>query len=209
GGLWAWQPWRSLEIPQSACWSALSKDDLKPLAGQYGKAYENAPAARIETPTTPTEPSLRSYTCRVGWRPDDGYGRSLLDVLILPARDGIDADRATDANLHHAVADLDFGPGAVGLASDDRDHLVRLYVRCDFQVPSKGGLDAKAPPYVRVDVGGDTVDGASPAKARQAYAVAALKIARVAAAEYQCTNQVQLPTAAPTVPELPKEKADG
>ncbi|MFF4921262.1 hypothetical protein ACFY4B_11835 [Kitasatospora sp. NPDC001261] len=209
GGLWAWQPWRSLEIAQSACWSALSRDDLKPLAGRYGKVYETVPRARIQTPTAPDEPGIRSTDCRVVWNPDDGSGGFLLEAQVAPAWDGVDADRARDTGQHHAVVDLDFGPGAVGLAGGDPDHPVRLYVRCDFQVPTADKPDRKAPPYIRVEVGGEPVDGVSPAKARQAYADAALKIARVAAAEYQCTNQVQLPSAAPAVPALPKEKADG
>ncbi|MFF2745536.1 hypothetical protein ACFVVA_08335 [Kitasatospora sp. NPDC058048] len=209
GGLWAWQPWRSLEIAQSACWSALSRDDLKPLAGRFGKVYEAVPRARLQTPAVPDEPRVRSTDCRVVWNGDDGSGGFLLDVRVHPAWDGVDADRARDTGRHHAVADLDFGPGAVGLASDDSDHFVRLYVRCDFQVPPGDRPDLKAPPYVRVEAGGEPVDGASPAKARQAYADAALKVARVAAAEYRCTNQVQLPAAAPAVPELSKGKAGG
>ncbi|MFG2905347.1 hypothetical protein ACGF13_09855 [Kitasatospora sp. NPDC048286] len=198
-----------MEIAQSACWSALSKDDLKPLAGKYGKVYEAVPRARIQTPTAPDEPGIRSNDCRVVWNGDDGSGGFLLDVQVYPAWDGVDADRARDVEKHRPVADLDFGPGAVGLASGDESHRIRLYVRCDFQVPTSDKPDTKAPPYVRVDVGGDPIKGASPAGARQAYAGAALKIARVAAAEYRCTNQVQLPAAAPAVPELPKEKADG
>ncbi|MFE4519211.1 hypothetical protein ACFRMQ_34095 [Kitasatospora sp. NPDC056783] len=209
GGLWVWKPWRSLEIVRSACWSALSADDLKPLAGPYGDAFEPVPRARIATPTAPDEPRIRSIDCHVSWRGDDGSGRFLLEVQVAPAWDGADADRARDTAQHYSVADLDFGSGAVGLASTYPSHHVRLYVRCDFPVPASDRPDRKAPPYVRVDVGGDPVGGASPAKSRQAYADVALKIARVAAAEYQCANEVRLPAAAPAVPELAKEKADG
>ncbi|MFE4977753.1 hypothetical protein ACFRAR_37325 [Kitasatospora sp. NPDC056651] len=209
GGLWVWKPWRSVELPRSACWSALSKDDLKPLAGPYGKAFEPVPHARIRTPTEPDEPQVRSTDCHVRWQVDGETGRFLLMVQVVPAWDGVDADRARDTAEHHAVADLDFGPGAVGLASGDLSHRVRLYVRCDFPVPASDKPDQKAPQYLRVEVGNDPVAGASPAESRQAYADVALKIARVAAAEYQCANEVRLPAAAPAVPELPKEQADG
>ncbi|MFI9161466.1 hypothetical protein [Kitasatospora aureofaciens] len=208
GGLWVWKPWRSLELPQSACWSALSKDDLKPLAGPYGEMYEPAPTARIMTPTTPNEGDIRGTDCVLRWSPN---GYDVLQAEVAPAWDGIDADRTQDSRGAHPVATLDFGPGAAGLATTNTSERIRLYVRCDFQLSAlqtiaKPGL--KAPPYIRIDVGGDSIDGASPAKARQAYADIALKIGRVAAGEYQCTNRVQLPAAAPIVPELVKEKAD-
>ncbi|MFD8703088.1 hypothetical protein ACFV1W_10770 [Kitasatospora sp. NPDC059648] len=200
GGLWVWKPWRSQELPQSACWSALSKDDLKPLAGKYGKATQQG-AARLQTPAVPDDPANRSDTCFLDWYPDGGDGsRTFLSVQVDPALDGIDADRAKASAGGRPVATLDFGSGAAGLATTETSQRVQLYVRCDFQAPQ--GL--KATPYVRIDVGGNLMDGASPAKARQAYADIALKIARVAATEYKCGNQVQLPATAPAVPELSK-----
>ncbi|MBV2153143.1 hypothetical protein [Kitasatospora sp. SUK 42] len=209
GGLWVWKPWWSLEIPQSACWSVLSKDDLTPLAGEYGEVFDIVPRARMLTPMSPEEALIRSTSCRIGWRGDDGDRGWLLSVDVTAAWDGIDADRAQDASRGQRVAALDFGPGSVGLATTGEDHRVRLYVRCDFQVPTGDDPKRKAPQYFRVDVGSDELYASSPAKGRQAYGDIALKIARVAVAEYQCGNQVQLPVSAPVVPDLPKEKADG
>ncbi|MFJ7243583.1 hypothetical protein ACIQWA_02935 [Kitasatospora sp. NPDC098652] len=198
GGLLIWKPWRSQDLPQSACWSALSKDDLKPLAGSHGKATEQG-AARIQTPGVPDDPANRSNTCFLDWFPDGGDGsRTFLSVQVDPALDGIDADRANASAGGRPVATLDFGTGAVGLATTETDRHVRLYVRCDFKV-LRGGA---APQYFRIDVGGNVLDGVPPAKARQAQADIALKVARVAAKEYECANQVRLPAIAPTIPDL-------
>ncbi len=158
-------------------------------------------AARIQTPAEPDDPANRSTTCLLDWFPDGGDGsRTLLSVLVAPALDGIEADRTKESAGGRPVAALDFGPGAAGLATTEPSRRVLLYVRCDFKAPPGG----KAAQYFRIDVGGNAIDGASSAKARQAHADIALKIARVAATEYRCTNQVQLPATAPAVPDLTK-----
>ncbi|MBD0689540.1 hypothetical protein [Streptomyces sp. CBMA123] len=207
--LWVWRPWRSLEIPRSACWSALSEADLKPLAGAYGTVSEVAPRPRIQTPTSPQENEIRSNACQLSWHGDDGRQGRLLAVRVDPAWSGIDADRAQDTARDRRVTPLDGGPGAAWLATADGSHRVRLYVRCDFQVPA--ATDPKhrtAPPYFRVDVGSDGVVAAPSEQGSRAYGDIALKIARAAAAEYRCTNQVQLPTTAPAMPGLVGEKQE-
>lgn len=210
--LWVWRPWRSLEIPRSACWSALSGNDLRPLTGEFGKVSEDSPHPRLQTPTSPEETEIRSNACRLSWHGDDGRKGRLLAVKVDPAWGGMEADRAQDASRNRRATPLDGGPGAAWLATADGNHRVRLYVRCDFQVPA--GNDPKrkaAPPYFRVDVGSDGVYTTPTAQGGQAYGEIALKIARAAAAEYRCSNQVQLPSAAPAIPDLVQEKvkADG
>ncbi|MFB7906960.1 hypothetical protein ACFC1T_11065 [Kitasatospora sp. NPDC056076] len=205
--LWVWRPWRSLEIPRSACWSALSGNDLRPLTGAYGKVSEVGPHPRLQTPTSPEETEIRSNACRLSWQGDDGRQGKLLAVRVDPAWGGIDADRAQDASRNRPATPLDGGPGAAWLATAEGSHRVRLYVRCDFQVPAASDpAKRKAPPYFRVDVGSDGVYADPAAKGRQAYGDIALKIARAAAAEYRCSNRVQLPDAAPAIPDLVPEK---
>ncbi|MFI6154429.1 hypothetical protein ACIBCA_17290 [Kitasatospora sp. NPDC051170] len=203
--LWSWAPWRTLELPQSACWSALSQEDLKPLAAKHGKATAVG-APRIQTPTTPTEASVRDTLCVVQWEPAGGGDRrDLLSVEVAPAWNGVPKSSFSDP-----LVPLDFGPGAEGLLSERVGRAIELYIRCDFAVPPtpRPAPDPKPALYVEVSVHGDTIEGASRARARQAYADVALKVGRVAAAEYECTNQVQLPAAAPTVPPA-KETANG
>ncbi|MFJ9949595.1 hypothetical protein [Kitasatospora sp. NPDC091207] len=203
GGLWAWKPWQSVELPASACWTVLGPADLRPLAGPDGKAYESRSFARIATPAGPDEALIRSDSCTVHWDKHD-----LLHVSVRPAYDGVDADRSVAAG-RGPLAPLDFGPGAVAWTGNERysGPNVRLYVRCDFVTPP--GRPADTAPYFGVKVSGGEVPGASAARTRQAYADIALKIARTAAAEYGCSNQVQLPAEAPTVPDLSKEQAHG
>ncbi|WP_037973628.1 hypothetical protein [Streptomyces sp. NRRL WC-3742] len=203
--LWSWAPWQTLELPQSACWSALSREDLKPLAAKHGKATATG-APRIQTPTSPEEPVVRGTLCVVQWEPAGGGDRrDLLSVEVAPAWNGVRKSSPTDP-----LVPLDFGPGAEGLLSEFTGPRIELYIRCDFAVRKVPGADPNAQParYVEVSVRGDAIEGASKARARQAYADVALKVGRVAAAEYECTNQVQLPAAAPTVPAA-KETAGG
>ncbi|KJS54506.1 hypothetical protein VM98_18580 [Streptomyces rubellomurinus subsp. indigoferus] len=198
GALWLWKPWQSQELPQSACWSALSRDDLKPLAGKSGRTTQQG-AARLQTPTGPQDPANRGTTCVLDWFPDGGDGsRALLSVQVGPALHGIEADRTAESAQGRPVAILDVGGGAAALATTEPSRRVQFYVRCDVHVPP-AGPNAQ---YIRIDVGGSTIDGASPAKARQAYADIALKVARVAAEEYECGDKAQLPATAPAVPDL-------
>ncbi|MEV7603040.1 hypothetical protein AB0O91_37300 [Kitasatospora sp. NPDC089797] len=207
--LWVWRPWQSLEIPPSACWSALSGSDLRPLAGTHGKVSEVAPRPRIQTPASPEENEIRSNACHLSWHGEDGRQGRMLAVRVEPAWNGIEADRAQDSAHDRRVTALDGGPGATWLATADGSHRVRLYVRCDFQVPAGNDPKRKAPPYFRVDVGSDAAFASPSEQNRQAYGDIALKIARAAAAEYQCANQVQLPATAPALPDLVQEKTHG
>lgn len=193
GGLWAWKPWQSVELPKSACWGVLDANDLKPLAGPDGKATEPTPSRRIATPAS----GSRDYRCLVSW-PD---ATILLDVDVRPARDRIDADRKNDAGSG-AVTPLDFGADTTGWITASRiapgNAAVRLYVPCDYDAP-KDDSDQPPPKYIGVLVSGDTVHGASLDKAHQAYADIALKIGRAAATAYECRNTVTLTGTAPRV----------
>ncbi|MFE7529762.1 hypothetical protein ACFU7Y_29220 [Kitasatospora sp. NPDC057542] len=197
GGLWAWKPWQSVELPQSACWGVLDANDLKPLAGPDGKAVEPRPAREIATPMKPASGS-RDSRCRIMWP----GATILLDAEVRPARDRIDADRRNDASGGSATP-LDFGPGTTGWVVDsknvDGNASVRLYVPCDFDAP-RDDSDQPPPKYFGVLVSGDVVDGASLGKAHQAYADIALKIGRAAAVAYECRNTVTLTGTAPRVP---------
>ncbi|MFE4519210.1 hypothetical protein ACFRMQ_34090 [Kitasatospora sp. NPDC056783] len=198
GGLWAWKPWQSVELPQSACWGVLDASDLKPLTGPDGKAFEPRPVREIDTPAKPTSGS-RDTHCLVMWP----GATILLDAEVRPARDRIDADRRNDAG-DGPVIPLDFGPGTTGwVVTADRiapgNTTVRLYVPCDYDAP-RDDSDQPPPKYFGVLVSGDVVDGASPGKAHQAYADIALKIGRAAATAYECRNTVTLTGTAPRVP---------
>lgn len=204
-GLWAWKPWQSVELPAGACWKVLGPDDLRPLAGPDGKAVEPVPTIRIATPLAPEDPPERRRECVVRW------GKYwMLRADVRPATAGPEADRAADSQYDRVVP-LDFGPGAVawGVAPKGNGNpKVRLYVRCEFEIVPKLPTD-KAPPYFRVDVDGDHLPGAGAARADQAYGDIALKVAKAAATEYACSNQVQLPAAAPAVPDLSRESSGG
>ncbi|MFE2720816.1 hypothetical protein [Kitasatospora sp. NPDC059327] len=197
-GLRAWQPWRSVELPTTACWNALGREDLRPLAGPDGKALEPVPTVRIATPLAPESPPERRRECVVRW------GKYwMLNADVRPATAGPEADRAADARYDRVVP-LDFGAGTVawGVAPKSGGNpKVRLYVRCDFEIVPKQPTE-KAPPYFRVDVAGDHLPGADADRAGQAYGNIALKVAQAAATEYACADAVQLPATAPTVPAL-------
>ncbi|MGW3233377.1 hypothetical protein [Kitasatospora sp. NPDC001095] len=196
GGLWAWKPWQSVELPRSACWGVLGANDLKPLAGTDGKATEPKPSREIATPAKPASGS-RDSRCLVSWP----GGTILLDADVRPAHDRIDADRKNDAG-GGSVIPLDFGSGTTGWITASRivpgNAAVRLYVPCDYDAPKDDG-DQPPPKYIGVLVSGDVVHGATLGKAHQAYADIALKIGRAAATAYECRNPVTLAGTAPRI----------
>lgn len=70
--LWAWQPWNSVELPESACWSLVGRADLEPAAGDDGRTVvreEGDPVGGAKVPW-----------CVVHW--NTWYGRKLLSVGV-------------------------------------------------------------------------------------------------------------------------------
>ncbi|MGW2374821.1 hypothetical protein [Kitasatospora sp. NPDC001683] len=204
GGLWAWKPWQEVELPQSACWSQVTKDELKVLAGPDGRGYEGARQDRMATPSAPVNGD-RYGKCEVWWAGQHRTADVLLSATVSPAYDGIDADRQKDTREAGRTTPLDFGPDTVGWVADaggDKSPRVRLYVRCDgYQLPAELRKGEADPAYVQVSVEGEPWVSTSPrARIRQTYADVALKIARAAPGAYRCANTPQLVSTAPTVP---------
>ncbi|MGF1425102.1 hypothetical protein [Kitasatospora sp. LaBMicrA B282] len=188
-----WKPWQSVVLPQSACWSVLGPDDLRPLVGTNGTAVDHS-GAEIVTPMTAGLGSGQSY-CAVRWA-----GDSVLEATVQPSRNGL-AMSGVQSRGGHA---LDFGPDAQGWIDDQHD-ILEFYLRCDFQVPAEWA-DGPATPYVWITIDGAPEDSQySLTRVRQAYADIALKIARTVVTQYQCTNPVHLADKAPTVPAAAKE----
>ncbi|MDH6131814.1 hypothetical protein P3T37_001188 [Kitasatospora sp. MAA4] len=183
-----WKPWQSVVLPQSACWSALGPDDLRPLVGTNGTAVAYS-GGGLETPMTAADPDMKDW-CTVRWA-----GGPVLDVNVNTTPNGI--SKAEDQARGWRT--LDFGPDAQGRFEDPNDILV-VVLRCDYPLPADKA-DEPADPYVLINIDGDPKESQySRTRVRQAYADIALKIARTAVTQYPCTNSVHLADKAPTVP---------
>ncbi|WP_181799303.1 hypothetical protein [Kitasatospora acidiphila] len=188
-GAW-WRPWRAVELPQSACWSVLSKPDYQTLAGDDGKATEDS-IGSIDGPLQPG-----SSQCYLGWsakRRDP-----ILTVLITST--AINSGRSTISILSGGEArSISFGPDTAGLFGDGRQSAVDLVLRCDHQ--QAGASGSSSSPYVEISVtGASDVPVAPRSQVRQTYANIALKLAKAIVRRLPCTNNVQLADQAPVLP---------
>ncbi|MCC9306847.1 hypothetical protein LN042_06965 [Kitasatospora sp. RB6PN24] len=188
-----WKPWQSVVLPQSACWSALGPDDLRPLVGTNGTAVALTGSV-VHAPLT-ADIASQMESCGVRWA-----GGPVLEVNVKPSVDGLSMS-GFNATGYRA---LDFGPDGQARI-DDRYDTLNFYLRCDLQIPVDRA-DQPASPFVWISIDGDPRQSQySRTRVRQAYADIALKLARTVATQYQCANTVHLADKAPTVPPAPKE----
>ncbi|MDH6114345.1 hypothetical protein P3T36_000746 [Kitasatospora sp. MAP12-15] len=183
-----WKPWQSVVLPQAACWSALGPDDLRPLVGTNGTAVALS-GSSVRAPLTAFG-AAQMESCGVRWA-----GGPVLEVDVKPSVDG----RTMSGSYATGYRALDFGPDGQGRIDDKYDTL-EFYLRCDFKARVDMASDP-ATPYVLITIDGDPKESQySRTRVRQAYADIALKLARTAVTQYQCTNSVHLADKAPTVP---------
>ncbi|MFD4657010.1 hypothetical protein ACFWP2_15450 [Kitasatospora sp. NPDC058444] len=79
GGLWAWKPWQSVELPQSACWGALDREAIRPFVGSDGKAE-----AHVHGELSAANPLAQ---CSVSWLPKGGL--AAIDATVMRADDSL------------------------------------------------------------------------------------------------------------------------
>ncbi|MFJ8434804.1 hypothetical protein ACIQ9P_26235 [Kitasatospora sp. NPDC094019] len=164
---WLWKPWQSVELPESACWSMVTKEDLKPLAGDDGTAHV------VERGDLSGKPS---GSCAVRW--NGPKGRALLNVSVLRVSEHVYTSVQNDTldpgrDGHPRL--LAFGAGAGGVITSDSN--VDLVLRC-----SESTADSTdGPSYRQVVVSGAPANGTSGAVAvREAHVRLAWHIAAAA-----------------------------
>ena len=193
-GLW-WKPWQSVNLPQSACWGILSKDDLKPLAGADGTAVARISASTVVSTlkSGPDQGVLPNAQCAVWWN----QNRTLLSINVDPqSAAGMQAEE-DPRSLTQAPVNL--GSGVVLLWQQDA---VFVYFRCE-------GITWTGSPYAEVQVDGGPfapyrqAEGHASKSEMNAYANIALKVSRAVAKQVPCTNTLTFPQSAPTPKPAP------
>ncbi|MFJ7246221.1 hypothetical protein ACIQWA_16415 [Kitasatospora sp. NPDC098652] len=179
-GLW----WRSAhapaELPVGACWSVLTRADLKPLAeGEHGTFVEHYGLDYGER----LRPTGNGQSCEVR----RGLEAPLVQINVW-LMDEFAMNAVYGAGAKESKSRLDFGVDVQGWVGPVD---VGLGLRCDNPETTRLGE-----PYVGVQV--FTRDN-TPKSARSHRAVLdiALKTAKAVVASYPCSNPVHLPDSVP------------
>ncbi|MFJ9774713.1 hypothetical protein ACIRVF_26300 [Kitasatospora sp. NPDC101157] len=184
--------WRSVhtpaELPASACWSVLTRDDLKPLAEHVqGTFVESRPHDADEH----LQPHHGDIDCVLRRRSGESPGKSLLWVQVDAQPDFVWKDEyGPDARSSGpGVNRLDFGPDVQGWVGPK---FVQLAFRCDN--PENA---ARRFPYATVGVRPGEVTDATSEKVHRAVLDIALKTAKAVVADFPCSNPLHLPDSVP------------
>ncbi|MFI9160660.1 hypothetical protein [Kitasatospora aureofaciens] len=179
-GLW----WRSVhaaaELPASACWSVLTRADLKPLAndahGTFVEHYWLNYGARLH-------PTVNGQSCEV---------RRELEAPIVQinvwSMDEFDMNAVYGAGAKKPKGRLDFGADVQGWAGQDD---VSLGFRCDNPETTRLGA-----PYVGVQVFTRDNSPKSDSSHRAVLGIA-LKYAKAVVVDFSCSNPLHLPDSVP------------
>ncbi len=153
GGLWWWQPWKSADVPASACWGVVTAGDLRTLMSDEGKA--------VEAPTD-TDLSGRSARaeCYVSRKPDRTDPVVRIEVRQVDERSyRLTRDGETEWVGTGENRVLDFGAGVEGWLKDNHSSL--LLLKCD-----SGRSGRQAAVYRQVLVWGGFLDSDLPERER-------------------------------------------
>lgn len=187
---WKWDH-TPARVPESACWSVLTKDDLKPFADQAHGTFFDDPGLKDHPRLQPDHGYI---DCVLREKSEDGKGDSLLwvqvravddsDVTYRYGPDGLDAKEGFER--------LDFGADVQGWV---RRQTVHAVVRCDN--PEIADLRNS---YVMVGVASGTAIDVTSKEAHQAVLDVALKYVKAVVASYPCSNPLRLPDVVPRTP---------
>jgi hypothetical protein len=179
--------WRSAhapaELPASACWSVLTRADLKPLAegkhGTFAASYWlNDDGKRLRP-----DPKEYEQSCEVRRSPEDTIVR--VDVRSVN-ESAMKLLYGPESQVSHSR--LDFGADVQGWVTGEK---VGLGFRCDN--PESTGMQA---PYVGVEVS-TPYTRPVPDRSHRAVLDIALKTAKAVVADFPCSNPLHLPDSVP------------
>ncbi|WP_031076174.1 hypothetical protein [Streptomyces sp. NRRL WC-3742] len=199
GGLWYWNlPPTGIEAPQSACWGALTGDDLRAMTDEGYRSTESQNGS-------PSDPKNTGAFCTVSERDLDGdtrdRARGLLGISALRQdENGQKAKTKAESGGWAPIrpASLDFGPAAQGWYFDNGT--VQLMLRCD-EPPPANPSSFPPQPYIEVTVSGSQWTDRTPlTRLHQIRADAAFRVAQALVRDQGCTNHPQLAERPPTVP---------
>ncbi|MFJ9949594.1 hypothetical protein [Kitasatospora sp. NPDC091207] len=190
GGLWLWQPWHTVEVPASGCWSVLGQHEIRTLVGEDGKAADT---------TVGTLANTRSNTgCGISWL-SGGKRRTALQVDVQERDEKFrEAKTRTEAggSPQTRPVPLDFGAGAQGWLF--HDGTTQLLFRCEDPADPTSGFV-----YRDLIVSGDaTIAGAPRADVYRVRIGVALRTAREIVRQQSCANAPQLAAQTPPVPPI-------
>ncbi|MFJ2867641.1 hypothetical protein [Kitasatospora sp. NPDC087314] len=171
-GAWVWKPWQSVNLPESACWSVVTKADLKPLADDDGTATVDSSgdlSGRMPYPD-----------CRIYW--NGAKHKPLLSVTVLHPSDTV-YNHVLGLGKPGTPLDprpIELGAGVTGWIT--RDANVDLVYRCD-------AADAADSPFREILVSGGPVSGDShSASVREAHVGLAWRTAAAAIRAEGCRS---------------------
>ncbi|WBP89573.1 hypothetical protein [Kitasatospora cathayae] len=189
GAVFGWW-WRSdeppAELPASACWWVLTRDDLKPLAEHvHGTFVESQPHDEH------LQPNHGDIDCVLRRKSGEGLGESLLWVQVDAQPDFMWKDKyGPDASSSGpGINRLDFGPDVQGWVGRQ---FVQMAFRCDN--PENA---ARRFPYTTVGIRSGEATEATSEKVHRAVLDIALKYAKAVVASYPCSNPLHLPDSVP------------
>ncbi|MGA5816693.1 hypothetical protein ACPC54_02340 [Kitasatospora sp. NPDC094028] len=179
--------WRSAhapaELPAGACWSVLTRADLKPLAkdehGTFAASYWLDDDGKRLRPN----PTQYEQVCEVRRTPADSLVRIAVRSLDEPA-----VKQLYGPGWEATYNRLDFGADVQGWVGGNK---VSLGFRCDN--PEATRMDA---PYVGVEVS-TRFAVPMPERSHRAILDILLKVTKAVVADYPCSNQVRLPDSVP------------
>lgn len=200
GGFWWWRSTQSADVPQAACWSAFTHEDLAALSGKGHEAVVWQGKEQLGNRDTLEDP-----VCAVDWRGDDARTHWVAKIEVAHADERfLRAKADAEAVGWEPVrpARLEFGSGAQGWLF--HDGTVQLMVRCDPpaapSTPAAHGGSAPLP-YRKITITGDRVPAETPAvKVHQIRVDAALRTARELVHAEGCANDPQLAGQSPAAP---------
>ncbi|MER7706963.1 hypothetical protein ABTX81_29195 [Kitasatospora sp. NPDC097605] len=186
GGLWWWQPWRSADVPASACWGLVTASDLRTLMSDEGKAVEVPTDADLSGRSAKAE-------CYVGWEPVETDPVVKIEVRQadeLSYRLTRDDETGRVGQGWDTV--LDFGAGVEAWLQDT--HASLLLLKCDSGRSARPGAV-----YRQIRVWGGFLDSDLPTRERtQLFADIARRTAAEVVRQEGCPN-VQIADRAPAV----------
>ncbi|MFC5661394.1 hypothetical protein ACFP3U_00200 [Kitasatospora misakiensis] len=188
GGLWAWKPWQSVEVPTSACWGLLTGDQIRPLVGADGRAQEHTPRGDLSGRS-------EQVSCGVTWSPtgDDFAVRIQVRQLMESSAQSQTRSMTAAVAAGDGTKVLDLGTGTSAWLHLGSRPVVLF--RCDS--------DRQAHPedvYREVAVSGDIWLSGRPARdVAQDYTELALRTAKEVVRQEGCPD-VRLAEQAPAVP---------
>ncbi|MFE7189429.1 hypothetical protein [Kitasatospora sp. NPDC057541] len=181
GGLWAWKPWQSVELPASACWGLIEREEVRPLVGDEGKGIEREVFGDLSGRSTRAD-------CGISWLP----GATVVVAWIFQIDESSYRSHREQYEADQRDLPIDFGAGVAGWLDDGLQPM--LMFPCD-----SGRQPLARNVYRQLSVAGDFyLSDLSAKKRTQVFVDVAHRIAQEIVRQEGCPD-VRIAERAPVV----------